>query len=361
MILDCWFVNLVAGCHNPPLMATEQTALNGKDATHTAWYWLLLALASQMGWGAYPVLLRYLQTVSNIPGLSLLAVGNLLVLVLVLAVRWRQVNWHVFRLPLLWLFAGLVVLRGVTNLLATRYTLAIYAQLIYLMTPFIVALLSRVVLREQLPRHTFKALTLCLGGALLMIMGDLGGMGGETAVETAVSRNDLLGITLAISSSIFLAFYMLVTRRTAQHKTSGETLIIIHLTSLFLFTAVASLAIGESWQQWTELQPKDWLIFGVLALGILLAANFAQIRSIQQLGAPLVSSMMASRLISALLFAGLLLNERLSSGWQLLGGAIVFVTLTWYLRQRGGVVGNGRLSPRENDSRDGCSFVKSEK
>jgi drug/metabolite transporter (DMT)-like permease len=316
-------------------MATKQTALNRKDATHAAWHWLLLALASQMGWGAYPVLLRYLQTVSNIPGLSLLAVGNLLVLLFVLAVRWRQIEWHIFRMPLLWLFGGLVVLRGVTNLLATRYTLAIYAQLIYLMTPFIVALLSRLVLREQLPRHTFKALSLCLFGALLMMMGDLG----DVARETAVSRNDLLGIILAISSSIFLALYMIVTRRTAKHQASGESLIIVHLTSLFLFTAVASIIFGEDLQQWNQLQLKDWLAFGLFAFGVLLGANLAQIRSIQQLGAPLVSSMMASRLISTLLFAGLLLNERLSSGWQLLGGIIVFITLTWYLRQRNSLSG----------------------
>jgi hypothetical protein len=38
--------------------------------------------------------------------------------------------------------------------------------------------------------------------------------------------------------------------------------------------------------------------------------------------------------VSALLFGAFLLNERLSSAWQLLGAAIVFVTLTWYLRQR---------------------------
>ncbi len=320
-------------------MATEQNALNRKDGTHAGWQWLLLALASQMGWGAYPVLLRYLQTVSHIPGLSLLAVGNLLVLLFVLAIRWRQIEWHVFKMPLLWLFGSLVVLRGVTNLLATRYTLAIYAQLIYLMTPFIVALLSRLVLREQLPRHTFKALSLCLLGALLMLLGNLG----DAAVETAVSRNDLLGIILAISSSLFLAFYMIVTRRTAKHKASGESLIIVHLTSLFLFTAVTSLIFQEDWQQWTSLQFKDWLIFGLFALGVLLGANLAQIRSIQQLGAPLVSSMMASRLISALLFAGLLLNERLSSAWQLLGAAIIFVTLTWYLRQRESGGGNGRF------------------
>jgi len=310
--------------------ARQRTKRSTEMAVSPAWHWLGLALVSQLGWGAYPVFLRYLQTVSQIPSLSLLAMGNLLVLILVLATRWRQISWHIFRLPLLWLFGGLVILRGVTNLLATRFTLAIFAQLIYLMTPFIVALLSRLVLREQLPRHTFKALTLCLAGAVLLMSSDLG----EIVGATAVSRNDWLGISLAVASSVFLALYMLVTRRTARHNAPGDSLLIVHLTSLSLFSGITSLAIGENWQQWTLLQGKDWLVFGLFSLGVLLGANFLQLRSIQELGAPLVSSMMATRLISALLFAGFLLNERLTSGWQLLGAGLVFVTLTWYLRQR---------------------------
>lgn len=314
-------------CHNAPLMATQQTKTTTLPSD---FHWLTLALLSQLGWGAYPVLLRYLQTVSQIPSLSLLAVGNLLVLILVLAARWRQVEWRIFRLPLLWLFGGLVILRGVSNLLATRFTLAIYAQLIYLMTPFIVALLSRLVLHERLPRHTFKALTLCLLGAILLMGSDLG----EAVAETAVTRNDWLGISLALASSLFLALYMLVTRRTTRHNARGDSLLIIHLASLFLFSGITSFAIGEDWRQWTMLEGKDWLVFGMFALGVLLGANLLQLRAIQQLGAPLVSSMMATRLISALLFAGFLLNERISSGWQLLGAGLVFVTLTWYLHQR---------------------------
>ena len=307
------------------------------ETAAASWQWLALALVAQLGWGAYPVFLRYLQTVSQIPSLSLLAVGNGLVLLLVLATRWRQFEWRIFRLPVLWLFGGLVVLRGVTNLLATRYTLAIYVQLIYLMTPFIVALLSRLVLREQLPRHTFKALTLCLVGAVLLLWSDLATAVPPEASPETLNRNDILGMSLAVVSSLFLALYMLVTRRTARHQARGDSLLLMHLTALTLFSGITSLVLQEDWRQWRNLQPGDWLIFGLFALGVLLGANLGQIRSIQQLGAPVVSSMVATRLISALLVGSLLLNEQLSSGWQLLGAAVVFITLTWYLRQ-----GNGR-------------------
>lgn len=291
------------------------------------WGWLTIALAAQMGWGAYPVLLRYLQTVSGLPGLSLLAAGNLVVLLIVAAFILPRVDRRIFRLRIVWLFGLMVVLRGITNLLATRFTLAIYAQIVYLMTPFIVAFLSRVVLKEQLPRHTMKALTIALVGALLIVSGDWG----QTAVVG--NRHDLWGIFFAVLSSVSLALYMIVTRRTAKSQASGEGLLLVHLISLFTFSMFTSLLIGEDWGQWQNLTAVDWLLFAGFSLGVLLGANLGQIRSIQHLGAPLVSSMMAIRLVSALLFAGLLLGERLTSIWQIAGAATIVVTITWYLRQ----------------------------
>ncbi len=294
------------------------------------WQWFTIALLAQIGWGANLVVLRYLQTISGIPSFSLLALGNLIVLLIVTLIFLPRIDKSVFRLPIVWLFGGMVILRGVSNLLATRFTLAIYVQIIYLMTPFLVALLSKVVLHERLPKHTFKALTIALFGALLVTSGSLT----DTAVSTTISRNDPLGIGLAIASSLFLAFYMLIARRTIQYNTPGEALLIVHLLSLFVFSTVMSLLFGENLGKWGTLNPNDWIIFFIYSLGILLGANFGQIRAIQRLGAPLVSSMMPIRLVSALFFAGILLGERLSSGWQVLGTAVILITITWYLRQQ---------------------------
>lgn len=296
----------------------------------SSWTWLTAALLAQIGWGAYPVLLRYLQTVSGLPSLSLLAVGNLVVLLAVFLFIWPRLDKKLLRLPILWLFGLMVVVRGVSNLLATRFTLAIYVQLIYLLTPFLVAILSRVVLHEKLPRYTFRALTISLVGVLLVISGSFS----EIGTATAVPRQDFLGISLAVGSSLALALYMLLTRRTAHYHATGESLLLVHLFALFSFSAVASLLLGENWNQWAALSPHDWLIFALLAFGILLGANLGQIRTIQHLGAPLVSSMMAIRLVSALAVGAFLLQEQLSSAWQVLGAAIVIVTITWFLRRQ---------------------------
>ena len=76
-------------------MKQTQTLTNRLDSP---WGWLALALLAQMGWGAYPVLLRYLQTVSGLPGLSLLAAGNLVVLLIVAAFILPRLDRRIFRL-----------------------------------------------------------------------------------------------------------------------------------------------------------------------------------------------------------------------------------------------------------------------
>jgi drug/metabolite transporter (DMT)-like permease len=77
------------------------------------------------------------------------------------------------------------------------------------------------------------------------------------------------------------------------------------------------------------------LIFAAFSLGVLFGANTGQVGALQHLGAPMVSSLLAWRLVSALIFAALLLDERLTSLWQLLGALLVLITVTWYLhRQR---------------------------
>lgn len=294
------------------------------------WPWVAATLVAQTAWGAYPVLARYLQTVSALPSMSIIAFGNLLALVMLTILLWRRIRWRAFRTPVLLLFGLIVVGRGVTNFLAARYTLAIYVQLITQMTPFIVALLSAVVLSERLPRYTGRAITLALLGAVLV-------MGGSVGVRSSGGtpyRTDWLGISLAAGSSVLLALYMIAVRRSSRYRIPAEVLLLTQLIALGSATTVISILAGEQWQVWLTLQPFDWLIFGGLVLGVFVSANILQIGAIRHLGAPLVSSTMAWRLVSALLVGTWLLGERLTSVWQFAGAALVLVTITWYLWQQ---------------------------
>lgn len=243
------------------------------------WGWVLAALGAHTGWGAYPVLARYLQTVSRLPSMSLLLLGNLLVLFVLAFTVLPRVDVRAFRSRVLWVFAVVVVSRAVTNLLAARFTLAIYVQLITLMTPFIVVLLSALFLREPIPRYTGRAITLSLVGAVLMMSGDVG----QGGVRLALTPTDWLGIGLAFTSSFFLATYMVIVRRTVRHDLPGEAVFTVQVVTLVGMTALLSLLLDEDWSRWQETGWADWLVFGAFSLGVLLGSNMGQIGALRHL------------------------------------------------------------------------------
>ncbi|MGD2078186.1 MAG: DMT family transporter [Chloroflexota bacterium] len=295
-----------------------------------AWPWIIAALAAHTGWGAYPVLGRYLQTVTLLPSMSLLALGSAVALVALLLVVRPRLQLRLFRTPLMWFFIVVLITRATTNLLATRFTLAIYVQLITLMTPFLVVLISATLLHEKLPPYTGRAIVAATIGALLMMSSDLS----QANLGLAFTPEDWLGMGLAFGSSLTLALYMIIVRRSVRHQIPGKSMLLVQLSAILAFSLLASQILGEQWQRWTTMTPFDWLIFGAFSLGVLFGANIGQVGALQHLGAPMVSSLLAWRLVSALVFAALLLDERLTSFWQLLGAFIVLITVTWYLRQQ---------------------------
>ncbi|MEO1444154.1 MAG: EamA family transporter, partial [Chloroflexota bacterium] len=130
---------------------------------------IFVSLLAHASWGMYPVLARYLQTVSDLPTLSILALGNVIPLVVLSRYLFGHLDLSVFRQPIVWIFAAIVVFRAITNMASTRFTLSIYVQLITQATPFVVILISTVIFREQLPRYTIPAVTAALAGSVMMI------------------------------------------------------------------------------------------------------------------------------------------------------------------------------------------------
>lgn len=306
---------------------SETTSLENR-AENTAglqWGWVAAALIAHTSWGAYSVLARYLQTISQLPSLSILTLATMPPLLVVFPLYYRKIDWQKLRSPLVWLFLLTVVVRALTNLFAARFTLSIYVQLINQTTPFMVVLLAATIFKEQIPRYTGWAIAACTAGAILMMGNNVG------LADAAVSRQDWLGIGLALLSSLSLAVYMLLVSRAGRDRVSSELMFVVQLITIMIVTAPLSWAFGEDWSRWLEITPTDWLIFFAFSLLVYLMANLLQIMSIQQIGASLVSTIMAWRLVSALVLGALILGERLESWWQILGAVIVLVTVTWYL------------------------------
>lgn len=308
----------------PPQIPPAPTV---KTATPPINPWLLVALLGHTAWGIYPVLGRYLQTVSNIPSMALLAVGYFPMAVVFAVWAWPRYG-KVFRTtPALWVFAAIVVIRSITNLLAARYTLAIYVQLITLMTPFLIAWLSTLVLREELPRGTVAAMSLSLVGSLLMLSSEISGEG----IRFALSTSDWIGIGLALASAVFLAFYMIAVGRTVRFDLPSSAVLLFQTTVIMVVSSLVSVVTREDWSVWLRLQPSDWTAMLTFIVLIVVGANWLQITSLRHLGAPAVSSLMGWRLLSTLFVGMALLGEGLGSWIQVVGMMIVLATVTWYL------------------------------
>ncbi len=292
--------------------------------------WLLVALGAHTGWGLYPVFARYLQTVSHVPTFALIALGNIIVLVFVAIFYLPHIPRRVYQMPVLWLFAAAAAARSITNVLASRYTLAIYVQLIGLLTPFFVALLGKTFLKERTPRFTGVALTLSTLGSALMIGADADGMG----LTSNLREGDWLGILLALASTIFLAIYMVLIRRSAQKNISSEAILATQIITLTIVMGGLSVSVGENWGSWLALTPSDWAVFITFVVVALFGANIGQISALKHISASLLSSVMPWRMVSALAGGFLLLGERFTSPWQVLGALIVVGTVTWYLWQQ---------------------------
>lgn len=308
----------------------QSVGRNSPTAMAPLWAWYLVALAAHTGWGSYPVLGRYLQTVSGLPSMSVLVLGGLPLTLWLCFVILPRHGWRIYATPLLWIFGAVTVLRSITNILSQRYTLAIYVQLIGLLTPFLVVLLNRVVLKERAPRFTLPALSLITLGALLM-MSNVGAAG----VTFTLTETDWLGITLALTSSLFLALYMILVRRTAHTAASGGAVLAFQTVLIQISALGLSLLWGEDWGRWRAITAQDWAVFAAYSLLVVVIANGLQIAAIRRLGAPMVSSLMGWRLVATLSMGMLLLGEHLTSLWQGIGMLLVLSTITWYLsRQR---------------------------
>ncbi len=291
--------------------------------------WLVWALLAHTGWGAYPVLARYLQTVAHLPSMSLLAVSMTvaaLFTALTTRPRWR----HLLRQRLLWALLAVVALRAVTNLLAARFTYALYVQLITLATPWTVALLSLAFFREPAPRYTGRTALIGTVGALLILSARVQS---PTALR-GWSAQDGLGLALAGVSMVSLALYMLLVRR-SQGAWRGQEVFLVQSLGVLTVGWLTTWALGEDWRPWLHLRPVDWLVFGTFAGLVLYGANRLQIAALQHIGARAVSSLLPWRLVVVLIVGVALLGETLTTWRQAVGVGLVLFALIWYLWHNG--------------------------
>jgi len=271
------------------------------------------------------VLARYLQTVCLLPSMSLLVTGNgtVSVVTLVLVIK-RRKFFSLLRLKMLPLMILVTLIRVITNLLSPKFAMAVYVQLVTLAAPFMVALLNTLVGREKLPAFTIPALLLCTIGGSMMILSSI------FPFKFTISNEDWLGIGLGGLSALFLALYMMLVKEMADN-TKGEELLFFLTSPVVMICLLLSFIMEEDWSPWIKLDLYSWGVWIAFSFGVILLCNLLQISSIRVLGAPMVSTMIAFRLVSTLVFSAVMMDEELSDIFQFTGAFIVLGTVTGYM------------------------------
>ncbi len=259
--------------------------------------------------------------------MSLSAVTNFLSVIGLFLLFAPRINIKAISKKDLIYFCFIIISRNLLNLYAARFTYANNIQLFSLLAPFIVALISKVVYKESLPRHTGLALFFCLGGDILMIFGVSKGH-----VDLAV-QNPLnwLGMVLSIAGGVQLALLMLAIKRIGKKGANAETTAFLQFAALAMFTCIGSVAVKEDWTPWLSLPSSGIIVCLVYAFIVLLFGTILQNNSIKKIGASTYTTIQAWRLISTIAFSWVLMGEGIDFIWQGIGALIVMAAVTLYM------------------------------
>ncbi len=288
--------------------------------------WLWLAVLAHTGWGAYPVFARYLQTEAGLPSMSLLAV-SMTAVSLLLALTTRPRWGLLLRQPLLPAFLLAVLVRAVTNLLAARFTFAIYVQLITLATPWVVAFFNALVFHESAPPYTGRTALLGTVGAGLMFSAALE----QRGLVRPLGPSDLVGLALAGVSVLSLAWYMLLVRRSGVQRWKGSEVFFLQALVVMAVGWTATWLLREDWSPWWHMEPADWAVLLAFVGLVLFGANRLQIEVLQRVGARAVSALLPWRMVVVLVLGLWLLGERMTHWRQGVGLVLVLLALVLYL------------------------------
>ncbi len=294
--------------------------------------WLILSVVIQSLIGASMVPVRYLQTVAGFPSLAIMGVADLLAFSVMSWVMIPKIRKSDFRSKTLWIMVGIVILRTITLTLANRFTATYIVQLINLLAPFMVILFDRFINHTPLPKFTLPAITLSLIGGGMIVFGGIQ----DKPMATLLTSTEGLGLALALIGTVGIAAYMVIVKHGEQVGLSFEAVYISQVGTTTIMMTGLSLSVGENWRAFGNLNWQSGLAMAFIAFGMEIGLKVGNIITLRKLGAPLISSMLALRLVAAIFLGWFILGERPESLLQWIGTLVVVVTISWYLSRQTG-------------------------
>ena len=297
---------------------------------HAMRYFVWLGVMGQFIWGSYPVAAK--RALADVPKFSLVFVATTAAAIMgwwLIRRRDERSARDILRFLVgqraLWGLSLFVVLRSVTNILAIDLTRATWVQLIYLLTPFMVAILGSLFFGERTPRYTYRALLLSSLGAVLVLVTDW------DDILSGFTPRDVLGLGVALLSMLALATYFQMIRRSSRRQATSTMILFQQSLSQAVVLLFLTVSTGEDWSRWGHVSPAGWFFVLWVIVGVFIFGNLFQITAVSGASPALITSLMPLRLISAIALGWLILGERLTTPWQWLGALMVLVTVSGYL------------------------------
>ncbi|CAE7706992.1 unnamed protein product, partial [Symbiodinium sp. CCMP2456] len=287
-------------------------------------FWIACGVLVHLAWGTYPVFARYMQVMLHMDGLLVLIVANLVSFVVVQTVTCHGLGDKAGR-KVGMMYAMLITGRGVTNMLTSKFTIALYTGIVTQFAPFIVAGVSWVALGDQLPRCILPSLIISTLGSLFVVLGQ------ADAGVSVFSVNDGIGIGMAVVS-ICVSAGIRVTMKVSSSSLSG-----FMLNSWQYMSAVPQVLLATvltppaAWVETMHFSSHQLAVLGAFILVLPLAASYGQVTCVRKLGPSLDASIQPVRLLSTIAGGYLVLDEPVKTATAWLGLAIIVITLVVYL------------------------------
>jgi len=288
--------------------------------------WIFLALFHELTWGMYPVSTRYIQVVLGLNGLIVLSCSFALALCVIQVgtrpgLGGRDGWWIGLRYSLL------TFSRGATNMLSSKFTSALYCQLITQLTPLVIVMLSRVFLAEPLPKFFFPSLLIATSGSLLVI-------GGQSGFKwSGITGGDIIGLGLAMVSIFFLAGMFVFIKASNSSLTKPVLLSWQFMNTLPLgLLAMATTADpAESFHRFGDLSWHGMVICVVFAIYHVLFGNLCQVICVRKVGPSFLGSLQPLRLLSNIIGGYIVLGEPVRSVMSWMGLLLIAGALTAFI------------------------------
>lgn len=298
----------------------SQAAVAAPSKSRTAWYFLLLALASLMWSGqgtAVKVLDRHLGPIA----ITFLPfyITTLLFVPLLLkmkratptAKRLTASDWVKFAIAGIagQVLAQLGMTWGVSKSLASN------GAILNLLIPVISAVLASIMLKERLTLLRVVSLAIGLVGVVLMSVSDL-------RQASFGQMRFLLGNTLILGGCLGSSFYNVYCKGLMQRFAEIEILIFSYITASMASVPLLLWVEPFSFRAFTNFDWQSWAAFAFLALFMYGASMLLFFKALQHLDVTTASASLYLVPVFGVFLAAVLLGERLS-GLAIAGAAVV--------------------------------------